>query len=996
MTILRIWVLLGCLIVLTAGSVSAEPPSVQCPVIKPADAPKIDGKLKDAAWKSAPVSPNFTDNTGTIPGKPASKYRAMTDGKFLYIAIELADPDVSKLPKKNLGRDQLGWSECVEVFFAPFADKPEYYHFGVDPAGNDADCKGLGNAPDFNTSWKHKELVGPKGWITEIALPLTELGRVQSVKQGDMLGFNVCRSTRGVVPLQCWSPTFGGFNNRAAFGTLVVGGYTAAAALRVKTLSGRIQELKSRSASMPAIKDRLDGVLASFTELQRKSKKILSLRDWNAFTTGCVKLDRVMSITSLAGRDLMIWSINPWDLPWSDTLPSSDTKSVDTITINAFQGEYITRAVAITNATDDTVVFRCIPTDLVTPTWTKKAPAAKHLRLFEAQEAGLRGGAKQRDPLPELPIDRVVNLSPGRNSVVWMTIDATDLEPGQWASTITIKPNYQVSLLKRLRVVVNVLPAAFPKGPEPYSCNWAMYTSPPCSSYPEACFEDQKQHMTSVHTVPWGSTGFTTVKLGPDGKPANEPDFTELDKFISTFGTNGQVYILSSEYSYWPYEWGGGGSWTQATYDNFAWWVKKARKHLEEKGVPVSNFAWYPHDEPCTETDAMLVSNFGKLLRLADPEQKIFTTVYSAVTMKALEIMAPYVDIWVPSMWLTVEQRDFVKKQNARFFSYSVLGRESSPYWSYRMDGWRAIQYGYEGIGFWDYNDCGTTPGSSVWDDNDGDRSDYAVIYEGADKPVTSVRWEAWRQGIQDYRMIKWLESLAAASPDGAKAKALLSEALTSATKGNNTGADIYFEKMRDEAVKLMVASGKVPASATSISGPLVCLTGNGGDSVENIDTGGYYTYSIYPDIKWYGEHCGLMEGSVYFKGKNAKTGLQSENHFDGLLTDGLLGYPINYVIFNYPPAVISTTFDLHRSYKLSHLLAYVDSIGASVSISSTGKDGSWQQVSSVPTITTGPKSYDGAALLDLGGRRARYIKLELQTDKNTVRFGECRIFGWK
>lgn len=55
-----------------------------------------------------------------------------------------------------------------------------------------------------------------------------------------------------------------------------------------------------------------------------------------------------------------------------------------------------------------------------------------------------------------------------------------------------------------------------------------------------------------------------------------------------------------------------------------------------------------------------------------------------------------------------------------------------------------------KGVGFWAYSD---TSGSSAWDDFDGRRPDYAVVYENKNGPVSSRRWEAFREGIEDYQL---------------------------------------------------------------------------------------------------------------------------------------------------------------------------------------------------------------------------------------------------
>ena len=68
------------------------------------------------------------------------------------------------------------------------------------------------------------------------------------------------------------------------------------------------------------------------------------------------------------------------------------------------------------------------------------------------------------------------------------------------------------------------------------------------------------------------------------------------------------------------------------------------------------------------------------------------------------------------------------------------------------MLAWNAWNIGASGIGFWSYSD---TQGSSAWDDFDGVRPDWAVVYEGDGKPITSRRWEAFREGVEDYKLLK-------------------------------------------------------------------------------------------------------------------------------------------------------------------------------------------------------------------------------------------------
>ena len=57
-----------------------------------------------------------------------------------------------------------------------------------------------------------------------------------------------------------------------------------------------------------------------------------------------------------------------------------------------------------------------------------------------------------------------------------------------------------------------------------------------------------------------------------------------------------------------------------------------------------------------------------------------------------------------------------------------------------------AFRHGATGIGFWCYN-----LGGDPWGRID---MEYLLVYPGLTRPVTSRRWEAVREGIEDYRIL--------------------------------------------------------------------------------------------------------------------------------------------------------------------------------------------------------------------------------------------------
>jgi hypothetical protein len=971
----------------------ADLPVSECPLVK--QSPVIDGRLDDAAWTTAVIGGEIYDAQSGGKAIPGMTFRVCTNGKMLFLAFEMIDPEPSKLSVKNLGRDKLDFREDIEIFLAPFIDQPQYYHFGVDPAGSDWDNMGMGGATDNNYGWVHKETVTEKGWISEMAIPLTELGRSQGAKAGDQLGLNIARTYRGGT-LHAWSPPGGNFHNRGAFGTLIIGKFSDGVQGQNEKLSTQFKILQAKTQSNSALKSEIPGLQSSITQVQDFGRTVRNRAAWQAFQKKYDNLVTFMDRLSLTGMGLKTWEVNPWQLPFSEVMPAADSPEITELNFTVFQDEYLTRAIAVTNATEKFVAFRVLASELVTAEGLEKIAATKHIKLFEAEEIGLKNGGRQRDPLPEIGLEKVVKLAPGYNSMIWLTLNTYGLKPGWWIGSLTLKPTINRELEKTIRVKINVLPVKFPQGPKPYSYNWAFYGDSK-ERYTQLCIQDQKEHFTNVHPTSLDSTGLRALKFDGQGRIIENFDFSGLEQYIDMFGIKDQIYILNARYEWFPELLGGQGKVEGIGLENFTKWAKALRKFFESKGMTVKNFAWYACDEPLTEKQAEGVANLGKLLQATDREQQIFVTVYNAISVKALEIMAPYVNVWSPSTWCSEEQLAFIDKQKARHFSYCVLNRTGGPYVNYRLDCWRAYYRGYEAVGFWAYNDSG---GTSVWDDYDWVSHDYSVIYEGTDKPVGSVRWEAHRQGILDYRLLDWVKAMAQMCPDKILAKnaTLLTQKAVNMvlTDGRATVADQWIDRLRVMAVKLLKASEEIPRHVQMVDVP-VCLTGNAGSQFANLDTGGCYTYEPALAVtEEYGERCGEAQGAINFKGKNARSGKQQGNKADGDLTDGLLGYPMDWCIYTSSADPSRVTFDLQKSYTLSHVILNHDVEGFNpviVCISETGETGSWTSMGSISAGSPGKRTFDQGFYFDLKKAKSRYVKLEIHG--RYIRLGEVKIFGW-
>ena len=146
---------------------------------------------------------------------------------------------------------------------------------------------------------------------------------------------------------------------------------------------------------------------------------------------------------------------------------------------------------------------------------------------------------------------------------------------------------------------------------------------------------------------------------------------------------------------------------------------------------------------------------WAKLVRDIDPIIRIYANPVSAITMEQLKEMKPYVDIWAPMQTnnFPKEKLDFIHSTKTIWWNYdpSDDAKHLSPLAYYRGQAWMSWHFGHTGIGFWTYSQ-----GSNYWYQPDPG-FDYAMIYEGKGV-VTSKRWEAVRDGVEDFSLLHALK----------------------------------------------------------------------------------------------------------------------------------------------------------------------------------------------------------------------------------------------
>jgi len=100
-------------------------------------APKMDGKLDDAAWQTAAKTGPFLRLRGGGPAKVQTTAYLTFDRENLYVAFDCPFPEGERLKRHFRYRDDglFDDDECVEFWVDPLGSACTSYHFGVNPNG---------------------------------------------------------------------------------------------------------------------------------------------------------------------------------------------------------------------------------------------------------------------------------------------------------------------------------------------------------------------------------------------------------------------------------------------------------------------------------------------------------------------------------------------------------------------------------------------------------------------------------------------------------------------------------------------------------------------------------------------------------------------------------------------------------------------------------------------------------------------------------------------
>lgn len=484
--------------------------------------------------------------------------------------------------------------------------------------------------------------------------------------------------------------------------------------------------------------------------------------DWDAVEAS-LRTVRGRWLRKRWGRRLMWHHANPMESSDRGDVFFDNEDRVDELVIEMWAGEYESAAVTLVNCSARRVSLRA----------KFSAPQADPGKRDVVVEAVTLRRVVFVDGPDQYPIgdalvklgDHSIDVQAGSAAQLWLTVHHSDLSRGEYPFVIDLQVIADGEPAEREQIVGRIIvhPIRFPERVSLKTYNWCYLSQFGLDrDHLDDVVRDLKQHYVNVFVVhPTNLPRATALANG-----SLSLDFVKHDEILATFA-DAEEYLF-----FWGYEakqktllreWGEWMSpaWNRAMRQYLKDWVV----HLRELGIGFDRFAIYPYDE--TLGDEFF--KVAKFIRDVEPRIRIFANSVGR-RPRDVDSFLPYVDTWcLPDLGCGSlgdscrKLRGSGKVETWRYAA-SVDARELSPLGYYRLQPWRAWRDGDTGCGFWTYATIQGRALCSDWNDYSCDR--HGVVYAGrsgnlkanGEVVVPSRRWEAWREGIEDYEYLHVLQ----------------------------------------------------------------------------------------------------------------------------------------------------------------------------------------------------------------------------------------------
>ncbi|MDP2338308.1 MAG: ChbG/HpnK family deacetylase [Bacteroidota bacterium] len=366
-------------------------------------------------------------------------------------------------------------------------------------------------------------------------------------------------------------------------------------------------------------------------------------------------------------------------------------------------------------------------------------------------------GEESWDALPEIDESGVISIPSLSSREVWLDLKIDEAKPGKHDLEITLQALNGAGVLDaptnphavpapetKVKISLDVLPFKMAPSGDFRLCTWSPSTGPEVESL--------LAHGNNVFLLAQPKFKFN------DKNELVGFDYSDFDQIIAQFKGHDVFFLvsglpaISDEFA------------SEAYKKQLSFYLKDLVNHLASKGIDIDHFSLYPIDEPGGNGWKAIntLVQFGEMAAAVNPDVMLYQDGGGELPM--FEAMAKCVDVWVaPFDWVADQspEMNVMRTTGKLLWSYNCSYSSSRPIgpnikninliYEYRTAALLALRNGGSGIGFWCYNSVSENPWSRM-------KMEYNLVYTGKTKSVTSRRWEAVREGIEDYRILAALK----------------------------------------------------------------------------------------------------------------------------------------------------------------------------------------------------------------------------------------------
>jgi hypothetical protein len=435
------------------------------------------------------------------------------------------------------------------------------------------------------------------------------------------------------------------------------------------------------------------------------------------------------------------------------------------ISLDIWQGEYEPAAVNIINCSQKKLQLAVSLSPLSGPN-NIVIDSKSTITIRRAIYVSAKGKGDIADALV-LQGERPFEIRPGEITQIWMSIHNPALKAGTYRGSIGFvvdMPEANQYPIETIALNIKV---------EPFKLITDTKLSTNVCAYPEyigiakeninECARDLQEHYTNVFVVHPSSVPYLHRK---PAQTSQQDEFRQFGRMIDEH-SYARTFLLFLAFTPEKKDYGRFGQWmSPAWQDEFAVWLKNITNILKEHGIGYDRFALAPFDERlCAE-----FYEIAKLIKTIDPKIRVYANSFGKGPADFNRFQS-LIDIWCMSRIESekhLEWLEDIKGFGKEVWTYRARGpgKAHEPYSFYRLMPWWALQNGLTGVSFWVYADPHS---DDSWNDYYAPAGHYGVVYIATKSPVAtggeniipSRRWEAWREGIEDYMYFEQLQRAA-------------------------------------------------------------------------------------------------------------------------------------------------------------------------------------------------------------------------------------------